>query len=134
MRALTKTPASILFSIILVMSMIGFAASLSVSPPQKLGSGSATVEAPPGVSVTSVTWTLVSGNPSLVDGMSVTISKTTTGTLNIYFVVKDESGSVLQVFPDTLPNNPCTITYTLNLDPDQPASKIGSVAVTVIPP
>jgi hypothetical protein len=124
----------ILFLLISVMSVIGFAASLSVSLPPKLGSGSANVEAPPGISVTSVTWTLVSGNPSLVDGISVTVSKTMTGTLNIYFVVKDMGGVVLQVFSDTLPNSAGTFTYNLDLNPDRPASSIGSVAVTVIPP
>ena len=124
----------ILFLLISVMSVIGFAASLSVSLPPKLGSGSANVEAPPGISVTSVTWTLDSNNPSLVNRMSVTVSKTTTGTLNIYFIVKDESGVVLQVFPDTLPNNAGTFTYDLDLVPERSASSIGSVAVTVMLP
>jgi hypothetical protein len=132
LKTVTKTFS--LFSIIMVMSLIGFAASLSISPPQRLGSGSADVEAPPGISVTSVAWALASNNPSLVDRMNVTVSKTTTGSLNIYFVVKDVNGVVLQVTADTLPYSVGSFTYQINLDPDRPASSIGSVAVTVIPP
>jgi hypothetical protein len=124
----------ILFLLISVMSIIGFAASFSVSLPPKLGSGSANVEAPPGISVTSVTWTLVSHDPSLVNKIKVTVSKSMTGKLNIYFIVKDESGVVLQVFQDTLPDKTGTFTYNLDLKPNQPASSIGSIAVTVMPP
>jgi hypothetical protein len=133
MRLLTKNFFP-LFSCILVISIIGFATSLSVSLPQRLGLGSAVVEAPPGVSVTSVTWILVDNNPILVDKMNVTVYKTTTGSLNIYFVVKDVNGVVLQVTADTLPYSVGSFTYQIDLDPNRPASSIGSVAVTVIPP
>ena len=74
MRFLTKI--SPFFSFILVTSIFGFAASLIASPPQKLGLGLANVEAPPGVSVTSVTWTLIPTDPSLVDRVLVTVSGT----------------------------------------------------------
>jgi hypothetical protein len=134
MKSLTKN--FLFFSlIILVISITGFATSLSVSLPQRLGSGSADVEAPPGVSVTSVRWTFVTNDPSKVDRMVVTVS-TTDANLGgaIYFVVKDMAGNPLQTFSRTLSSGAGTFAYDLNLSPDLPASDIGSVAVTVIPP
>lgn len=128
---LTKT-SPIFFSVILVISTVGFAASLSVSPPQTLGSGSADVEAPPGVSVTSVTWTLAA-DPAKVDRMVVTVS-TTDANLGgtIYFIVKDAGRNVLQSFSNALPSGAGTWTYNLNLS-DLSASEIASIAVTVVP-
>jgi hypothetical protein len=133
-----QSRTSIFLIIFLLATGFALAASISVSAPQKLGSNSATVSAPPGVSVTSVTWTLAS-NPAYVDKIHVTFSFTQAYTGKVYVVVKDLTGSVL-----TTGNNPwsydtlsvpagTTLTSNIDFSPDLPAASVGYVGVTVLP-
>ena len=56
----------LLLSIVPVMSVFGFSASLPVRDVEMVGSGSATVKAPD-VKITSVNWVLLETDPSKVD-------------------------------------------------------------------
>lgn len=91
------------------------AASLSVTV-NNLGSGSAAVSAPPGISVTDISWVLSTADYAYVDQMIVVVTTTAAnpgGT--IYFGIKDNAGNVLYQFSNFLPSGAGTWTYTIDV-------------------
>jgi len=89
-----------IFSLLLVCSVYAFAASLTISGVSNLGSGSATVSAPP-LQVTDVRYSLYSDDCSLVRVIHVHV-KATDGechTVDVCFIVKStKTGTVLQQY------------------------------------
>jgi hypothetical protein len=119
------------------MSIIGFAASLFISPPQLLGSGSSTVPAPD-VRVIRVEFTLDPTDPSKVLSATARVQSTTAYTVTdvrVYFLVKDASGKILgrAEWSDSIPPSPYYVTIDIYFSPEPSASEIASVAVTVVP-
>ena len=94
---IAKWAVVILVSVALVGAAVGWAASLTVGGVDDLGSGSASVDAPPGVQVTDVEWFLDPGDSSKVARVDVTFAGIDPGiTVDIYLALKDTSGNDLR--------------------------------------
>ena len=99
---IAKWTIVILVSVVLLGAVGAWAASLSVSGVDDLGSGSATVDAPAGVSVTDVEWFLDPSDSSTVIQYRVTFAAvspnpcTASDPCTLYLSLKDTGGTVLQ--------------------------------------
>ena len=121
---LAKWAVVILVTGALLGAVVGAAASLSVGGVDELGSGSATVAAPTGVTVTDVEWTLLPTDTSKVGKVDVTFAANPGGdclpaaVCTAHLTVKDEAGTVLGTFevsPFVISASfPTTVTWTLN--------------------
>ena len=129
----------------------GFAASLRITGVDKLGAGTAKVEAPANVSVTDVSWADTDNNYATVEQVVVELQNcnptlgeaATAKTVDVYVTLYDGSGSVLgygsatsvslsaETETDTT-QTPGTGTATITLNTNVDAERIASTAITVI--
>lgn len=134
MRALTKTPNPLLFSIILVMSIVGFAASLSVQNVEKIGSGHSPVYAPP-VEVTGADWLLDPTDPRYA--VKVDLYMKSIGPsqeVHVYLVLKGPTGEVLytgHVGPTIVDGGLGIWSHSFIFPSPIPVEQIASLTVTV---
>jgi hypothetical protein len=103
-------------------AVYGLAATISVTGVQKLGAGTASVTAP---NVTSVTWNLVSNDPTLVDSVTLVFDSSLSAGGSIY--IRLDGSEWLGPFTSV-----AGTTQTLDLDPDVPVANIIECYVVVV--
>jgi hypothetical protein len=123
----------IFFPVILFISVIGFAASLSISLPQRLGSGVHVVSTVP-VQVTGVKWHLTPGDYQYVGQIDITLTATSPQFgLDVYVVLEGSTGVLAQKHFAGVDVDHVDLMVTLEwaLETAIPAEQITSVTVTV---